>query len=93
MALLLGIDEPIDQATLAKWESGESAVKAEHIEILAQIYGVTPDRLYFEPGDKKTPEMLALAHSIIIGKDPDAVARWLASGADLTQRPDNPKKY
>lgn len=82
----------IDQATLAKWESGETSVRAEHLEILAQIYGVTPDRLHFAPGDKHTPEMLRLAHEIITTRDPEAVARWLASGADLKTRPDAPKK-
>jgi transcriptional regulator with XRE-family HTH domain len=84
--LRLNDDKPVDQATLAKWEKGETGVKAEHIEILAQIYGVTPDRLHFAPGDKLTPEMLKRAHEIIISRDPEAVARWLASGADLKGR-------
>lgn len=83
LATLGGGMDPIDQATLAKWESGETAVKVEDIEKLAQIYGVSPDRLFFAPGDTRTPELLKLAHDIITTRDPDAVARWLASGTDL----------
>ena len=74
---------PIDQATLAKWESGETAVKVEALEMLAKIYGVTVDRLFFPPSDTRTPELLRQAHEIIVTRDPAAVARWLASGSDL----------
>lgn len=74
---------PIDQATLAKWESGETGVKVEDVEMLAKIYGVSADRLFFSPGDARTPELLRQAHEIITSRDPDAVARWLASGSDL----------
>lgn len=79
---------PIDQATLAKWESGETAVKVEDLEMLSKIYGVTPDRLFFSPRDSKTPELLRLAHEIITSRDPAAVERWLASGGDLKKAND-----
>ena len=73
----------IDQATLAKWESGETRVTAEDLEMLAKIYGVSTDRLFFAPGDTQTPELLRLAHEIITTRDADAVRRWLASGQDM----------
>ena len=82
---------PIDQATLAKWESGETAVKVEDIELLAKVYGVSPDRLFFPPGDTRTPELLKRAHEIITSRDPAAVERWLASGSDIrpiAEKPD-----
>lgn len=75
-----------DQATLAKWESGEVAVRAEDLILLAEVYGVQADRLFHPPGDQYTPEALRLAHDIIINKDPEAVRRWLASGTDLRAR-------
>lgn len=73
----------MDQATVAKWESGENRVTVEDLELLAQIYGVTADRLFFAPGDDRTPVLLAEAHKIITGADPEAVKAWLASGAFL----------
>ncbi|WP_424140273.1 helix-turn-helix domain-containing protein [Roseomonas chloroacetimidivorans] len=73
-------DSPLDQAALAKWESGETAVRVEDIALLAQVYGVTPDRLFFPPGDDRTPELLRKAHEIITSGDPEAVKRWLAMG-------------
>lgn len=78
----------IDQATLAKWESGETRVTVEDLETLGKVYGVTADRLFFAPADHRTPELLRAAHAIITAKDPDAVARWLASGADLAAPPE-----
>ena len=75
--------DAMDQASLAKWESGETAVRVEDIEMLAQIYRVTADRLFFSPGDKATPALLNAAHEIIVGRDPEAVAAWLAAGAFL----------
>lgn len=72
-----------DQATVAKWESGEVAIRAEDLILLAEVYGVRADHLFHPPGDDYTPEALRLAHSIIRGKDREAVRRWLASGADL----------
>jgi len=73
----------MDQAALQKWGNGTVGVKVEDIELLAQIYGVTPDRLFFAPGDKRTPELLRQAHEIIVSRDPEAVARWLASGRNI----------
>ena len=74
---------PIDQATLAKWETGESRVTVEDLELLAKVYGVTADRLFFPPSDTATPALLKEAHSIITGRDPEAVKAWLASGQFL----------
>ena len=75
--------DAMDQASLAKWESGETAVRVEDIEMLSKIYRVTVDRLFFSPGDKTTPALLIAAHEIIVGRDPEAVAAWLAAGAFL----------
>ena len=75
--------DAMDQASLAKWESGETAVRVEDIEMLSKIYRVTADRLFFSPGDKTTPALLNAAHEIIVGRDPEAVAAWLAAGAFL----------
>ena len=75
--------EAMDQASLAKWESGETAVRVEDIEMLAKVYHVTADRLFFSPGDENTPKLLQKAHEIIVDRDPDAVAAWLVSGAFL----------
>jgi hypothetical protein len=51
--------------------------------MLSKIYRVTVDRLFFSPGDKTTPALLNAAHEIIVGRDPEAVAAWLAAGAFL----------
>jgi transcriptional regulator with XRE-family HTH domain len=89
MLMLPGVSRSIDQATLAKWETGESGVKVEDLELLAKIYGVSADRLFFPPGDAVTPELLGEAYSIIRGKDQEAVRAWLASGKFL---PESQKK-
>ena len=84
---LLSVGSPrsqtLDQASLAKWESGETAVRVEDIEMLAKIYHTTADRLFFSPGDETTPALLQKAHEIIVERDPEAVAAWLAAGAFL----------
>jgi transcriptional regulator with XRE-family HTH domain len=85
LSMLPEVSQPIDQATLAKWETGESAVRVEDIELLAKIYGVTADRLFFPPADTLTPQLLGEAHRIITGKDPEAVKAWLASGKFLPE--------
>jgi transcriptional regulator with XRE-family HTH domain len=84
--------EGLDQATLAKWESGESRVTTEDLEMLAQIYGVRTDRLFFQPGDEETPKLLAAAHEIIVGRDPEAVRAWLKSGGFLPVTAKHTKK-
>lgn len=89
LLMLPEVSRPIDQATLAKWETGESGVKVEDLELLAKIYGVTADRLFFSPGDNLTPELLGEAYAIIRGKDSAAVRAWLASGKFL---PESQKK-
>lgn len=81
-----GADGPKDQAALAKWESGETAVRVEDLELLSRVYGVTPDRLFFAPGDERTPQLLGQAHSIITSGDPEAVKRWLAMGELIQSR-------
>jgi transcriptional regulator with XRE-family HTH domain len=75
--------EAMDQASLAKWESGETAVRVEDIEMLAKVYHITVDRMFFSPCDKTTPGLLQKAHEIIVDRDPEAVAAWLAAGAFL----------
>jgi len=72
-----------DQATVAKWESGESAVRATDLKLLAEIYGTTPDRLFFDPGDNITPELMRRAHQILTTKDKTALNAWLGSGEFL----------
>ena len=85
LSTLPEVDRPIDQATLAKWETGESAVRVEDLELLAKIYGVSADRLFFPPTDKVTAQLLGDAHGIITGKDPEAVKAWLAAGKFLPE--------
>lgn len=77
---------PVDQATLAKWEAGETAVRVEDLELLARIYGVTADRLFFAPGDKETPGRIRKAFDIITTADPDLLADWLRTGEGLRKR-------
>jgi transcriptional regulator with XRE-family HTH domain len=83
LLILPEVAAPIDQATLAKWETGESRVTVEDLELLAKVYGVTADRLFFPPNDTATPALLKEAHGIITGRDPAAVKAWLASGQFL----------
>lgn len=78
--------EPIDQAALGKWESGETAVRYEDLVALAAVYGTTADRLFFEPGDTRTPDLLKKAHEIIVSRDPEAVARWLSMAEVLPSK-------
>lgn len=73
----------MDQATLAKWESGETGVRVQDLELLAKVYGVTPDRLFFEPGDADTPERMKRAFDILKAANPEQIERWLALGEDL----------
>jgi transcriptional regulator with XRE-family HTH domain len=72
--------EHVDQATIAKWERGETAVRVEDLELLAKVYEVTPDRLFFAPGDQATPKLMKAAHDIIITGDSEAVSKWLELG-------------
>jgi transcriptional regulator with XRE-family HTH domain len=74
---------PTDQATIAKWESGETAVRVTDWRLLAEIYGTTPDRLLFDPSDNLTPELLQRAHHILVTKDRNALMAWLASAEFL----------
>lgn len=83
---------PTSQATLAKWESGETGVRVQDLEVLAQIYGVTPDRLFFAPGDDKTPALMKRAFEILKGGDPEKIERWLALGEDIASGNQPPKK-
>jgi len=72
-----------DQATIRKWETGETAVRVTDLKLLAEVYGTTPDRLLFEPGDNITPNLMQRAHTILTTKDPTALDAWLASGEFL----------
>lgn len=80
-----------DQATLAKWEGGFTAVKVEELEMLAKIYGVDAWQLFHSPGDKETPELLKQAQQIIASRDREAVRRWLAAGDGLKDAPKPPE--
>lgn len=79
-------DPPLDQATLAKWEDGETAVRVEDLRLLAEVYGVTPDRLFFEPGDKLTPALFQRAFKVITDASPEAVETWIRTGEQLRQK-------
>lgn len=78
--------DPPDQATLAKWEDGETAVRVEDLRLLAEVYGVTPDRLFFEPGDEATPDRYRRAFKVITEAAPEAVDQWLGMGELLRKR-------
>lgn len=77
------LSPPVDQATIAKWESGETAVRVEDLSLLAEVYGTTNDRLFFAPGDAETPELMRRLWEVANGKDREAVNRWLALGETL----------
>lgn len=80
---------PVDQATLEKWEAGKSAVRVEDIKLLAEVYGVTVDRLFFSPLDKRTPAQIHRAVEIITASDPDLIDDWLNLGKGLRSRPES----
>lgn len=73
----------MDQATIRKWETGETAVRVTDLKLLSRVYGTTADRLLFDPGDDLTPQLMMQAHKILVTKDKDALAAWLANGAFL----------
>jgi transcriptional regulator with XRE-family HTH domain len=81
---------PVDQATIAKWESGETAVRVTDLKLLAEIYGTVPERLLYDPADLLIPELMQQAHRLLTTKDPLAVASWLAAGEFLPVRPPPP---
>jgi transcriptional regulator with XRE-family HTH domain len=85
LGVLLPGERVMDQATIAKWESGETLITVADLELLAQVYGVTADRLHFAPGDTLTPMFLGIAHEIVTSRDPEAIKAWLASGKFLPQ--------
>lgn len=74
---------PTDQATIAKWESGETSVRLIDLKLLAEVYGTTADRLLFDPGDNVTPEPMQRAHAVLVTKDRAALSAWLAAGEFL----------
>lgn len=77
-----------DQGTLAKWEKGENAVKVEDLALLAKVYGVPTEYLFFSPGDRNGPEMMRRAYEVLTTKTPDAVTKWLDLGTTLPDRPE-----
>lgn len=83
---------PTSQATLAKWESGETGVRVQDLEVLAQIYGITPDRLFFAPGDERTPTLMRRAFDILKNADPEKLERWLSLGEDIAGTKKEAKK-
>lgn len=78
---------PMDQATIAKWESGETAVRYIDLKLLAEVYGTSPDRLLYDPADNLAPMLMKKAHTILTGKEPKAIEAWLASGEFLPDAP------
>ena len=87
---LLRVNDPVDQATVAKWESGETAVRVQDLKLLAEIYGVRPEQLLYSPTASQTVERMRQAYEVIATRDPAAVDRWLASGTDLKETPPEP---
>ncbi len=63
LAKLEGTDGNIDQATLAKWESGETRITVEDFRLLASCYGITPEQLLSEP-PKMMPTSAAKVRTI-----------------------------
>ncbi len=58
-------------------------MRVEDLELLAKVYGVSPDRLFFAPGDTNTPERMRRFYEIVTTKDGSAVDHWLATGESL----------
>lgn len=83
---------PTDQATIAKWESGETALRVSDLKLLAEIYGTSPDRLLYMPGDDLTHKLMQAAHRILTTKDAVALEAWLESGRYLPDAKTKPKK-
>lgn len=77
---------PVDQGTIAKWESGETAIRVEDLLLLAKIYGANPEWLFFKPGDGVSLARLQTFFDVVKHKDPTAVEAWLTMGAMLAER-------
>lgn len=78
---LISPDQPqVDQATIAKWESGETALRVQDLLLLAEIYGATAGKLLCDPGDLGAAEFTSQAHRILGTKRPEALAAWLTIG-------------
>lgn len=88
LAELFPKQAPSDQATLAKWESGEAWITMQDLEMLAVVYGVPADALFRAPGDKETPGLLRQAYDIVMSKDRAAVRVWVSGGQVLRDPPD-----
>ncbi len=58
-------------------------MRVTDLKLLAQIYGTTPDRLLFDPGDHVTPKLMKRAHEIVTTREKSAVEAWLQSGEFL----------
>ena len=84
--------QPVHQATVAKWETGETAVRVEDLKLLAEVYGITPDRLFFAPGDDRTPHLMMRAYNVLTSRDPGAVERWLELGESIAAPDKSPKR-
>jgi transcriptional regulator with XRE-family HTH domain len=76
----------MDQATLAKWESGRNALKVEHLRLLAEIYGVPAENLLHHPDDKHIPALLKEAMDVISTRNAAEVRAWLQEGMTLTKK-------
>lgn len=76
----------MDQATLAKWESGRNALKVEHLRLLAEIYGVPAENLLHHPDDKHIPGLLKEAMDVIRTRNTTEVRAWLREGMTLTKK-------
>ncbi len=80
------ISPPLDQSAIGRWESGETAVTLQALELLAKVYNTTPDRLFFSPNDKRTPELMRRAFTILSDADADKVDWWITTGERLLDK-------
>jgi len=85
-------ESQIDQASIAKWEKGETPIRVQDLRILATVYSTTLDRLFFDPGDEARVARMQEAYDIINTRDPAAVDAWRACGKGLREAKNLPKK-
>lgn len=69
----------MDQATLAKWESGATPLRVADLVLLAKVYDVAPESL-FSPPIRGAHRIAAIrrAHRIIQRRKIDFVEQWLS---------------
>lgn len=78
---------PYDQATLAKWESGEIPIRANEMWALGRVYRVHPMWLFLPPGPETEQKMRAVDVVQRARKTlPAEVDEWLEDGGSLVER-------